>query len=157
MNNANCLEFDFTQIAKINAYRMWEEISPGIPVYAQQQVIQYRASLITVSSPDNSSIPFEKDSVSISSSESKGVAGTLFTVKVSWEMRCKTDEDYAKLAKLRQSVHGLLVTCFGDVQRLILTDAAGYDFTTEESDGKTKCTMVLRNGQGICMIDGSNA
>jgi hypothetical protein len=149
MSNTNCFDFDLSQIARLDAYKV-SDVNAGVPVYASF------ITRVTPQLPANPGydphIPFEKESVSISDSESKSVGGVLHTVKVSWEMKLRTYDEESLLSRLRNTPHCLLVKCFGNISRLILTGVSGYDFTAEESDGKLKCTMVLRNGMGICKV-----
>jgi len=147
MSNTNCFDFDLSQIASIDAYKV-SDVNIGIPVYSPQETTS--TLIVNLSGQYRSAIPFEKESVSISDSSGKSVAGTLHTVKVSWEIKCKSDELYTMLARMRNTPHCLVIKSFGDIIRVIPTGVNGYDFTEEESDGKKKCTMVLRNGMGIC-------
>lgn len=148
MNN-NCNEIDLSQIASITAFKL-SDINIGFPVYSD---VRYRPEINTLSWGDGSKINFEKDSVSLNDTESTSVAGVLHTVKLSWTFRCVTDDDYTLLAQLKHNVHCIRMVSFGDIERIIVTGVNGYSFTTEESDGKIKCTMTLRNGQGVMRIN----
>jgi len=144
----NCIDFDLSQVASIKAYKA-SDVTLAFPVYSYRK--QISPSVIS-SWTGGVSVRFIRESVSVNVSESKNVAGSLHTVKVSWEADCPSAEDYAQLTQLRHSAHYLVIKCFGDVTRLVTTGVTGYNFTNEESDGKQKCTMTLRNGQGIIAV-----
>jgi len=144
----NCIDFDLSQVSSIKAYKV-SDATLGFPVYADRKVV---SSSVISGFSNGAAIKFERESVSVNDSEAKTVAGSLHTVKVSWEMQRPSEDDYALLAQLRHNAHYLVITCFGNVVRLIATGMTGYDFKTEESDGKQKCTMTLRNGQGIIAV-----
>lgn len=138
-----------SMVAKVYALPLGTMTFPA-PVYVAAKAVEtLNPSLLT----QERLLDMSPKTVKCAEKHDVSVAHRIHTMSVTWEAEPKVMSDYSRLIELERTAHELVIEYLGGQVRVIRTDADGYMFVYDESDGKCKCTMTLTNGQGFTIVD----
>mgnify|MGYP004665116045 CR=1 FL=1 len=143
-----CLETDFKNVARIEAY-VQGKIEFDFPLYVNQLYID----VDKLSLPNEVKIiPFMPGTVNATEKSDVSVSGFSHIVSVEWEAKGSGKDLLDLLVSLQTYPHELVFTFIGGTKKIVRTDDILYSFVFQYDNGKTKCSMTLVNGQGVITV-----
>ena len=143
-----CIEHDMSMVAKMYALPLGTLTYPA-PIYVGQKFMK---DIPASTLKDEYLLFLNSKTIKCNEKPDISVAHRIHTMSVVWETEPTDMSDYSRLMELERTPHELAVIYIGGQIRVIRTDADGYMFVYDESDGKCTCSMTLTNGQGFTIV-----